>query len=138
MDIRIFNKTKGLDKNQALNKNSTNAKKQKALSIQFRTKKIIFQRHLAIAWHKMAKIFPDKSTPYIQYIIRFLRKAWFLQVSSEKVFINLPCYYFYCFLFHEYLFDFLYFNTSSEIKSRNKKKKSKTLSMKTTKNYTET
>ena len=41
-NICNFNKTKGLNGKQALNKNSSNDKKQKTTSIQIRTKKIIF------------------------------------------------------------------------------------------------
>ena len=39
VDISNFSKTKGLSGNQALNKNSCNSKKQKTMSIQFRTEK---------------------------------------------------------------------------------------------------
>ena len=97
MDIRIFNKTKSLGRNQALNKNLSNGKKQKTLSIEFRTKKKkkkkVERYYLAIDWHKMPNTVLDKSTPYIQYTIKFFRKAWFLQVSSKKILIYLPCYY---------------------------------------------
>ena len=62
LDINNFSKTKGLSGNKALNKNLSNGKRQKATSIQFRAEKIFFQRRLAIEWHKVVKIFPDKVT----------------------------------------------------------------------------
>ena len=48
VDISNFSKTKGLSGNQALNKNSTNNKKQKTMPIQFRTEKNNLKRCLAI------------------------------------------------------------------------------------------
>ena len=42
VDICNFSKTKGLSGNQALNKNSSNGKKQKTQSFQFRTEKKFF------------------------------------------------------------------------------------------------
>ena len=58
------------------------------------------QRRLAIKWHKVVKILPDKVTQFFQHTVRFFRKVWFVKLSSRKDLIYLSCYYF-CFLFYQ-------------------------------------
>ena len=64
-----------------------NKKKQTTTLVQFRTKKSNSSRHFAIDWHKMAKIFPDKATPFFQNTISFqgsLVSLTFVKESFDK------------------------------------------------------
>ena len=137
MNINNFSKTKGLSENQALNKNLSNSKRQKTTSIQFTAKKkFFFSRCLAIEWHKVAKIFPDRVTQFFQHTVRLFWKVCFVKLSSRKDLIYLLCYYF-CFLFHQHPAQLSLLLYKFNEKKAKTKKFSKTLNTKATKNYVE-
>ena len=120
MDISNFSKTNGLSGNQALNKNSSNYKKQKTTSIQFRTEKDEFFRDVSSKSDiKCRKYFSTKLSRFFKIPSSFSGRLLFFNFRQGK-FLYICLVYFY-FLFRKYLFDFLYFYTSSKKKSKNEK-----------------
>ena len=82
--ITIFSKAKGLSRKQTLNKNSRRAKSKRQYKFNLEPKKKNFWRGLAIEWHKVAKIFPDKATPFFNIQSSFTERFGFSNFCHGK------------------------------------------------------
>ena len=70
---------------------------------------------------KSGKNIPQQSYPVFSIYNQVFQKDLVSLTFVKKSFHSYLSSYYFCFLFHEYLFDFLHFHTSSRKKSKNKK-----------------